>query len=308
MHKKNLRTHREALEVNLAQSVLKMSVPICGEDGTIWGLLQDAQRALAEAVEIANKELRGNPVAEIVAEHAMRKVGKRGFPHIMVDTDGSVLLVVDYDAPTVVPVTPVAEPRMTLPPISDLRNEADALGIPWAPFGKNKTALIAALNAARAKPEPATVVAPPVARPSPPPPVVVTAPPPPPPAPVVKAPQPVAAVPPPQPPQPVATVPPVKVVAPDTRKVLPDEDDDGLSDFFKGAPAKPIMAPVTTDTTPVPLRRPTPAGGQPAKTFGGRTLSSLAGKAESEVDIEAILAKPPGAVPASGNDSGPSDD
>ena len=284
MNKKNLRSHRENLQEDLARHLL--NVPVSEGSHAMWRMLETARRELAVAVELANKELAGNPVAEIIAEHAMRQIGKRGFPQVVVDPDGSVMLEVHYEAPASgIPETAEATRKSLLPSIVVLRAEAQSLGIDTAPFGKNKTRLVEAIKASRnGTPVPAVKALP---------------------APVAPAPLPMPPAP--APPEPVKpkmsktapAVGPVQVLEPDAKKVIPDEDDDAVSFLFdktRVAPVSPIpSAPPGHD----PVKRVVATPAAPPRKLGGRSLSDIAGKAESEVDINAILAKPvPGTPPS----------
>lgn len=295
MINKAQRMHQEPLPEDLARSVLKMSVPVLGDDGNLWDRLEEARAVMAAAVELANKGLQDNPVASIVAEHFRKQVGKKGPAHLLVDPQGTVMLVVDQGPLMEAPVDPDVPERVPLPPIVDLRKDAEALGIDWVPFGKNKTKLMTALAEARDKP-----VAPPPVIAAPPPVPVVRPTPPPAPVPVVR----------PTPPKPAPVTPPSRVLA--------DEDED-LANFFQSGPSKPlkpipaaapapapVAAPVVAPAPVAPARRPPPPPVGPPRTFNGRSLSALAAHADAEVNIDAILATAPAAPPPS--DSDPSDD
>ena len=153
MRKKTI--HREVLSDDLAQPVLnatiKADTPI---QGSVGFRLAAARAALTEAVAAANLELAASPLTEILAEHAMRQSGKRGFPRIVVDYDGSVVLEVHYEGPPKAPSTsPVDSERRksNLPGIEELRQQARALGFDPTPFGKAKIRLQAAILASKNK-------------------------------------------------------------------------------------------------------------------------------------------------------------
>lgn len=272
------KTHREVLQDGLARALL--NVPVVGESISVGERLEAARKELQAAVELANQELSGNPLAEILAEHAMRQIGKRGAPQIVVDPDGSVMLEVNYETSTKEePPQEDIKRKSALPPITVLRSEAEVLGIDHGPFGKNKTRLLAAIQDARGKsysqkksdaiadldekgPDPAPAPAAPM------------------PAPARKM---------------TKTAPaltPARVVQPDHLSVIPDEEDD-LAGLFGSDDTKSDEATPDPKPTPKPglPRKPLPSAG-PARKFGGRSLSELASKATEEVNIDALLAKP----------------
>lgn len=266
MNKKNPRTHREPLQEDLARPLLNVSVSE-GPPLSAWGRLEAARNNLALAVKLANKELSGNPLAEILAEHAMRLISKRGFPQILVDPDGVVMLEVHYEAPPkpAEPVEEVAEGtrKSALPSITILRTEAQSLGIDVAQFGKAKTRLIGAISAARRKlaaPKPAPLPLPPTK----PPPSVVNV------LPI-------------EPERSKVPQPPARGVSPDNHDVIPDDDDD-VSLLFKDA---------TTASSPRRGTSTLPTTRKPA----GRSLSNIVTSAESEVDLDALLSKPAPKLP-----------
>ena len=279
MNKKN--PHREILPAALAKPLL--NVPTAGSTtySSVWLRLEAAQRELRAAVAEANDEVTNNPLAEILAEHAMRLVGKRGAPLIEIDPDGSIMLVVQYEA--VVKAT--LKHQHTLPPIKVLRVEAEGLGIDTTAYGKNKKKLLAAIKAEHIKSSmsPASLEAlrqrkPPVAaeekRALPPLPDVV---------PDVPKPKMMKTAP---------ALSPVRVIQPDDQRVLLD-DDDGLGALFPDAAPPKDALPATTPIKPSGPPKPT----TPHRVMGGRTLSAIAGAAEAEINIDALLAKPAPAPP-----------
>ena len=301
---KTERIHRESLQEDLARPLLNVPIP----DGvSAWQRLEAARTELALAVELANKELVNNPLAEILAEHAMRQCGRRGFPQVLVDSDGSVMLEVHHDAPPKPKVLPIPENRRksALPSIEELRAEASELGLDYKQYGKAKTALLAAIQAAKTG-APAPVPTPPAPPKAPP-----AAPEPP------KAPEPppVAPKPPEPPPAPPPPKPAPRVPVPEKR-LLPDEEDD-LASLFGDRPATPRAPAPAQAPAPAPVPQPqAPAVLPPAPRRGvstepalstlvgpprapkGRSLSAIVSTAESEVDIDALL-KAPVPVPTS---------
>lgn len=280
MRKKTI--HREVLSDDLARPVLNATLradtPLQGSAGF---RLMAARAALAEAVAAANHELAASPLTEILAEHAMRQSGKRGFPRIVVDPDGSVVLEVHYDPPKVQPAPQVDTERRksSLPGIEELRKRARDLGIDPTPFGKAKIRLQEAVHTAESlghkppapapKPEP-----PPAPKPAP--------------APAPPKPEPV-----PVPPKPAPRVPP-----PDTRRVIPDDDDEDVSSLFgsptpKPAAPAPPAAPLPRRGVAAELGSTTPTPSLPPRAPRGRSLSAIVGSAETEVDVDALLKVPP---------------
>lgn len=288
MNKKIPRIHREVLSADLARSLL--NVPHGEGTGSLWQHLERSRQELAATVDQANKELAVNPLAEILAEHAMRQVGKRGYPQVVVDSDGSVMLVINYDAPPKAPEEPVGR-KSSLPSITVLRVEAENLGIDHTPFGKNKTRLLKAIEAAKTAkvpvPLPRTpsvpVEAPKVKQP--PAAVVPALPPKAPPAPVV-------------PPTPPPQAPPPQAPPPRIPAIQVDEDDDGVGHLFQESPtppapsAPPVVVPRRGTPAPAaPVAASSQAPATPPRKPGGRSLSDLVGRADAEVDIDAILSK-----------------
>jgi len=232
--------------------------------------LTAAKAELEAATVAANQVLAANPLMEIIAEHAARLAGRRGRPTVVVASSGDVMLEIHYVV--VGEPLPAKPKKLKMPPISEIRREAVLLGIDPAPYGKNKTQIIAAIDAAKA------VVSP---------------------APDAPAPKRVKTAP------AITPAVPVKLVG---RNVIPlevdgddeDDEDDDLNSLFADDPPAPKPRP-----TPVAKPRPTPASpkrGTPAPATApkrmGRSLSAIAANAESEVDIDAILAKPPPKIPS----------
>jgi hypothetical protein len=302
MTKKNPRVHRETLPADLAGALLNVPFEAEAESqpenfASVGVRFHAAREELAAAVQAANVVLAANPLMEIIAEHAARQSGRRGHPIVVVDPSGEVLLEVHYLSAGEAPPTPTQpkKRKSKLPPIAELRREATVLGIDIEPFGKNKKNLIAAIEAAKA----GGAVPAPKAEP---------------PKPEKKA-EP-KKVEPPEPEKPESkmtkTAPALsqRTVRLDGEKIIPvDDDDDDLADLFDDDPPappkpEPESAPaVEATTTTLPRRRVprrgTPAGADkaPAPTRQGRKLSAIAGNAEAEVDIDAILAKKPPAIP-----------
>lgn len=262
--------------------------------------LQAARAELDAAVQAANTVLGANPLMEIIAEHAARKVGRRGHPLVVVDPSGEVMLEIHYLAsgePAPKPVAPATpkKRKSSLPSIKEIRREAELLGIDTELFGKNKTKLLEAIE--KAKGQPATVPAPAPAPTPPAPKMTKTAP----------------------------SLTPPKQVRLDGQKLIPLDDDDDVASLFRDdeepapAPLKaevapsgfqdkaernPVNAPIAGAAVDVPApppspkvrppRRGTPAGTAAVapKLGGGRSLSAIGNSAEAEVDIDTILAKP----------------
>jgi len=306
--KKATRVHRETLPVDLAEALL--NVPFEDEAASrpeayssVGARLGAAKAELKAAVLAANQVLTANPLMEIIAEHAARKIGRRGQPLVVVDEAGEILLEIHYLTPDEVQSDPQIPKvrKSNLPPIEELRQEATFLGIDPEPFGKAKTKLLKAIDAVKAgKPEPAPVMK--ALAPKP--------------APVVKAPVMMKTAP--------AVGTPRTVQIEPTPFITVADDDEGLDALFgetpvkknNGTPATPFGSPfdfkgpavrnpvnapirnteVESDRPPLPPpvrppRRGTPALGSPPKRTG-RSLSAIAGNAEAEVDIDAILSVP----------------
>lgn len=269
------RIHREELELGLAQALLNVPCAPSSPDDyaadatSVWDRLESAKAELLRAVEAANKALEGNPLAEILAENVSRQRGRRGDPRIVVDGDGKVQLEVHYGKPD--DEAPAAPRRRTrLPPIKELREQADALGIDHAPFGKAKTKLIAAIKKKREKiaqgdqKSPAKNLTPKT--------------------------DPVPQDPPPKPRTKRAeALTPAKVVH-------LDDDDDDLDALLNGTPTPPKPPRKPSRKVRKPPRRGTPATGS-TKKKKGLDLGALVKNAEDMVDIDAILAAPPPELP-----------
>jgi hypothetical protein len=325
MVKKNTRVHRETLPADLAAALL--NVPFEAEEASqpeshasVGLRLQAARAELDAAVQAANTVLNANPLMEIIAEHAARKVGRRGRPLVVVDPSGEVMLEIHYLAsgePAPKPVAPATpkKRKSSLPSIKEIRREAELLGIDTELFGKNKTKLLEAIE--KAKVQPAPVLTPLTPTPAPPAPI---------PEPVVSP------TPAPKMTKTAPSLTPPKQVRLDGQKLIPldDDDDDDVASLFRDdeepapAPLKaevapsgfqdmgftskvernPVTAPIAGATVDVPAsppspkvrppRRGTPSGTATVapKLGGGRSLSAIGNSAEAEVDIDTILAKP----------------
>jgi len=80
MSEKPFRVHRETVAPEMARALLNIPCMENPEhDHTNVGeRLHAARQELASAVKEANKGLQGNPLAEILAEHVARQIGRRG--------------------------------------------------------------------------------------------------------------------------------------------------------------------------------------------------------------------------------------
>jgi len=298
MTKKNPRIHREVLCQELADALLNVPFVDAAEsspDGfnSVGRRLIAARDELKAAVKAANLVLAKSPLTGIIAEHAARRINKRGKPVVVVDADGGVMLEVTYsNGKAVEPPPPAPERKPKLPPMAEIRRDAEALGLDWQPYGKAKKKLIAAIKAAK---NPALAVVEPE--------------PPKPPKPEPPKPEP------PKPPKPKPEPPKPEPVRLDGRKIIHLDEDDDVTDLFRQLDGeipmqKPEPEPVATPLPPKP--RPTPAvklkpkpkptpalktspppqKGTPPSKKGGRSLSAIASGADDEIDIDFILAKP----------------
>lgn len=144
------RTYREALDPVWSSTLL--SVPSSrSPDQTVAQVLQGLHDAFRETVEEAQKVLDEHPFTEVIATEAARRAGRRGDARLVVDPDGRVYLEILYKTQKA-----AADPKAPrtwstdLPSIKELRDEAQSLGIDPNPFGRSKTNLKKAIEAAKA--------------------------------------------------------------------------------------------------------------------------------------------------------------
>lgn len=301
MTKKSPRVHRETLRPELASALLNVPYgQVEGHPTTITSRLMDAIDALHQVIDRANESLAKNPLMEVIAEHAARLTGRRGSPTVIVDPNGEVMLEIHYLAAGEAPPTPTRKTvlKSRLPNIDVLRREAESLGIDWKPFGKAKTKLIEAMETHKASKSVVVPVAKPKAKPKPTP------------APALKlAPKPKMT-------RTAPSLTPPQQVKLDGQSIIPvDDDEDGLDELFGGkkkavrnqvnapsaAPAMDVQVHVAPKDQGLPKsrgkRKPTPRRGtstdtvKPTKKLS-RSLADIADNADTDIDIEAILAKP----------------
>jgi len=148
--------HREPLDDSWAQSLL--STQSGAFEGSVYDRLMAARKELLEAQQEARSAIDQNPLSAVVAVAAMSRLNRRGTPSIDVSDQGNIDLVVTYQgsSPSPVPNPPSATARRSwrsnLPPLDQLRLEAQDLGIDPASFGRSKTALMEAIHQAKAQP------------------------------------------------------------------------------------------------------------------------------------------------------------
>ena len=108
--------------------------------------LQDAQTQLQDAVSLANSALDSNQMVGIVAQSVAKALKKRGEAKIVVEPNGSVVLVVGYPT-TRAPPQPqpslVVRRKWTsrLPPLAQLRTEAEQMGVDISDLGRQRRAI-----------------------------------------------------------------------------------------------------------------------------------------------------------------------
>jgi len=112
---------------------------------TLAEQLREAQEGVVRAVKDARKVLKANPLRETVAVAAAHKAGRRGKADIVIADDGTVMLEVYYSGKPKTRVS-TSPKRSDLPPLDEIREEAEALGIDTAPFGRSKTKLRKAIK------------------------------------------------------------------------------------------------------------------------------------------------------------------
>ena len=265
----NVKIYQEDIPDNLCRALLGSPTVYSEEKDTVWEHLNQAKEALDRAIGIAEAAIRNNPLTPVLAQQLMQKSGVHGNPQIVLDrSGGSLRLEVSYEGT----LGGGDRKKHSLPPISDLRKEAERLDIDWKSFGKNKTKLLHAIqghDTGKVSPVKASSSA-----------------------------------------EPTPPAAPVHVPEPPAKEAV--TSDDGLSELLssleeseaevlapptfvprRGVPAKSPKKPPVEAPAEVPVKLPpkrTPAK-SPPRRIGGRTLSDLVEKAEEEVDLKSLLSK-----------------
>lgn len=127
------------MDATKLQDDLSAALLSAKKDGTaVWDALQDAKARLAEAVADANQTLKTNPLTPLVANQVAGPAAQ-----IHVDSLGNVLISGKPKLST------GRRYQSTLPSITELRRQAEALGLDPEPFGRQKRKLVKAIEAAR---------------------------------------------------------------------------------------------------------------------------------------------------------------
>lgn len=243
----------------LSPKIAEALLAMPGGDGVSLGVrLQQATEALRAVVAEANTALAASPIMPIVARDAARQIGRRGDAIVVVDPDGAVMLEFGQGVEAV--EDDKREWTTQFPSLHALRAAAAKLGIDTAPMGRSKKQIVAALRAAK-KDAPAASKK-----------MTRTAP---------------------------AITPPV-VVTLDEGKVVPTPKpaDHGTVDLTgfddDPPPTKPAGVHAVEDAR---VGAVLDSVAKPKKTFGGKTLSQLAGDADG-VNLDALFAAPPPPIPS----------
>lgn len=152
--------YQVSLEEDLAAEVLNTPLP---EDlpeaqalppaRTIGEKLDQARQALRDAVELANEVLSDQMMVDILARALAKDHKRRGTPAIVVQDDGSVVLRVSYSGPVQKKEerpSPLKRKKWSssLPPLSELREQAQVLGVDISDLGRQKLEIIRRLDEA----------------------------------------------------------------------------------------------------------------------------------------------------------------
>jgi len=141
--------HREPLDPVWAKSLL--SVPSKHSEGkTVAECLEKLRGAFTRVVAEAREHVEGHPFTEVLAAEQTRRLGRRGEATLVVGDDGVVYLEVHYKGQQKRdPEAPKRPWQSSLPALSGLKEQAQALGIDPAPFGRSKTRLVNAIEQAQ---------------------------------------------------------------------------------------------------------------------------------------------------------------
>lgn len=139
---KNLKPYTVPLDPDLAKEVL--NIPLAEVETLVPPrTIGERLTAAVEAVEAANQYLGRSKLAAIVADTVMRSLKKRGAASLKVNPDGTVVLHVSYDEDdeevrVVAKRPPVKQSNWhsDLPPLEELRAEADQMGVDIADLGR----------------------------------------------------------------------------------------------------------------------------------------------------------------------------
>lgn len=163
------RLHRESIPPEWEKALLQGQAPAAPaapvfEDGdTLYQRIEKLQQALEATIQVAQAELSGHALAQVVIESVLRANNKRGSGTLTMGESGKVYIELTYKQRTRGKAAAFSvEKPVTL---DELRKRAQALGIDTAPFGRSKKNILAAIkakeNELEAAPEEAPEEAPP---------------------------------------------------------------------------------------------------------------------------------------------------
>jgi hypothetical protein len=108
--------------------------------------LRQARENLLVQIAVVRAILQKHPLTMLVADKVLEEQQLRGSAEVRVSSEGEIAVVITHEKR--------AKWISNLPTLDTLRQEAKELGVDVAPLGRNKTAIIEKLKAARAGQEP----------------------------------------------------------------------------------------------------------------------------------------------------------
>lgn len=142
----------------VAQATVKAQGPTGEQSVPLAAFFAAARSDFTSAVTSLRGALDTSPLASVVAEHVLKEHNKRGMGRIVVEDDGSVWCVLERKTRKARKAKADGDgtkaertPGIQQVSLDSLREEAAALGVDIAPFGRQKKALQSAIDEAKAK-------------------------------------------------------------------------------------------------------------------------------------------------------------
>lgn len=135
------------LDTEIQQAVLSLPLEAAGSLTTIGNLVKRA----SEDLQLANRAIQENALIKMTAESIMKREKRRGIPSILVQLDGTVYLQIVYEGDdTEIQRLPLPESKIKkLPSLTELRDQAEEMGLDVSDLGRQKRKIMERLSASR---------------------------------------------------------------------------------------------------------------------------------------------------------------
>lgn len=116
---------------------------------TVYEILEGLRDAFSKAVVDARAVLENHPFNDVLTQEMAKREGLKGDASLEMGEDGIIYLMVEKSKSERTKKSDSARKWVsTLPPLNDLRERAEALGIDHKPFGRSKTKIQQAIEKA----------------------------------------------------------------------------------------------------------------------------------------------------------------